>query len=83
MRRVKRTIFILVGWALMGLMVYLIVVTKTITPEIWNPYDILDIADVCALLPSHLDNVFSRCDLTLRCSLPPRRRSSRGTGGSP
>lgn len=45
MRRVKRTIFILLGWAVMGLMVYLILVTKTITPEVWNPYDILQIAD--------------------------------------
>lgn len=52
MRRVKRTIFILLGWAVMGLMVYLILVTKTITPEVWNPYDILQIADVCALPPA-------------------------------
>ena len=51
MRRVKRTLFVLVGWALMGLMVYLIIVTKTIVPELWNPYDILDIVDVGARPP--------------------------------
>ncbi|SPO01102.1 related to translocation protein SEC63 [Cephalotrichum gorgonifer] len=45
MRRVKRTLFIIVGWAIMGLMAYLIVVTKTITPKLWNPYDILEIPD--------------------------------------
>ena len=51
MRRVKRTLFVLVGWALMGLMVYLIIVTKTIVPELWNPYDILEILDVGAMSP--------------------------------
>lgn len=47
MRRVKRTVVVLLGWATIGLMVYLIAVTKRVTPQLWNPYDILNIADVC------------------------------------
>lgn len=57
MRRVKRTIFVLLGWAVMGLMVYLILVTQRITPQLWNPYDILGIADVGGRCPLHLNGV--------------------------
>jgi translocation protein SEC63 len=45
-RRVKRIITVLLGWAMMGFMAYLIVVTARITPKIWNPYDILGISEV-------------------------------------
>ena len=34
------------GWAIIGLMAYLIVVTARTVPKIWNPYDILGISDV-------------------------------------
>ncbi|KAK7428630.1 secretory subunit [Neonectria magnoliae] len=43
--RVKRTIFVLVGWALMGAMVYLIIVTQRTVLKLWNPYDILGISE--------------------------------------
>lgn len=46
MRRVKRTVVVLLGWAVIALMIYLIAVTKRVTPQLWNPYDILSIADV-------------------------------------
>src|SRR5690606_27315246 len=39
--------------AVMGLMVYLILVTKTKTPQLWNPYDILGLADVGNLVVQH------------------------------
>jgi translocation protein SEC63 len=44
-RRVKRALVVLAGWAIMGAMVYLIIVTQRIVPQIWNPYDILGISD--------------------------------------
>lgn len=47
-RRVKRAITVIVGWAIMAFMAYLIVVTARTVPKIWNPYDILGISSVCA-----------------------------------
>ncbi|KAL7961486.1 Sec63 Brl domain-containing protein [Trichoderma compactum] len=44
-RKIKRAIFVVLGWALMAGMVYLIIVTQTIVPKIWNPYDILGISE--------------------------------------
>ena len=44
--RVKRTLTVVLGWALMGFMVYLILVTQRTVIKIWNPYDILGISDV-------------------------------------
>jgi translocation protein SEC63 len=49
-RRLKRAITVIAGWAVMGLMIYLILVTARTVPKIWNPYDILGISDVCATL---------------------------------
>jgi preprotein translocase subunit Sec63 len=46
MRRIKRTAIVLIGWAAMGWMVYLILVTQRIVPKLWNPYDILGIVEV-------------------------------------
>ncbi|KAL8806294.1 MAG: hypothetical protein Q9182_001441 [Xanthomendoza sp. 2 TL-2023] len=43
-RRLKRFITVVVGYATIGLMMYLIAVTKTTAPKIWDPYDILDIS---------------------------------------
>lgn len=45
-RRVKRALAALVGWALMAGMAYLITVTQSNEPTIWNPYDVLGIPDV-------------------------------------
>jgi translocation protein SEC63 len=45
-RRVKRTLVVLGGWALMAGMLYLISVTTRTVPRLWNPYDILGIAEV-------------------------------------
>lgn len=44
-RRLKRGIAVIVGWAVMALMAYLIMVTARTVPKIWNPYDILGISD--------------------------------------
>ena len=44
--RVKRALVVLLGWAVMAGMVYLIMVTPPSTAKIWNPYDILGIQDV-------------------------------------
>lgn len=44
-RKLKRGIAAIVGWAVMALMVYLIVITARTIPKIWNPYDILGIKD--------------------------------------
>ncbi|PHH83988.1 hypothetical protein CDD83_2681 [Cordyceps sp. RAO-2017] len=44
-RKVKRTLVALAGWGLMGFMVYLIVVTEPTVAKIWNPYNILGIAE--------------------------------------
>ncbi|KAK5989897.1 Translocation sec63-like protein [Cladobotryum mycophilum] len=44
-RKIKRALFSIAGWALMGGMVYLIMVTQKVVPKIWNPYDILGIED--------------------------------------
>ncbi|KAF4987683.1 hypothetical protein FDECE_15335 [Fusarium decemcellulare] len=43
--RVKRAIFSIVGWAIMGGMVYLIMVTQRTIPKLYNPYDILGISE--------------------------------------
>ncbi|KAI4186079.1 MAG: hypothetical protein L6R41_003705 [Letrouitia leprolyta] len=42
-RRLKRLITVIAGYATMALMLYLIAVTKTTMPKIWDPYDILEI----------------------------------------
>ncbi|PHH63617.1 hypothetical protein CDD81_5709 [Ophiocordyceps australis] len=44
-RRIKRTLVALAGWGLMAFMIYLIMVTKTIVPKLWNPYDVLGISE--------------------------------------
>ncbi|KAF7553618.1 hypothetical protein G7Z17_g3482 [Cylindrodendrum hubeiense] len=43
--RVKRAIVVVVGWALMAGMVYLIMVTQRTVPKLWNPYDILGVSE--------------------------------------
>ncbi|KAL8715519.1 MAG: hypothetical protein Q9220_000855 [cf. Caloplaca sp. 1 TL-2023] len=42
-RRLKRFITVVIGYATIALMMYLIAVTKTTVPKIWDPYDILEI----------------------------------------
>jgi translocation protein SEC63 len=44
-RRVKRALVAVLGWAIMGAMIYLIMVTQRTVLKIWNPYDILGISD--------------------------------------
>jgi translocation protein SEC63 len=48
-RRIKRALVVVLGWAIMGGMVYLIMVTQRTILKIWNPYDILGISDVSHL----------------------------------
>jgi translocation protein SEC63 len=45
-RRVKRTLVVLGGWALIAGMLYLISVTTRTSAKLWNPYDILGISEV-------------------------------------
>ncbi len=45
-RRIKRIITVVVGYAVMAWMIYLIIVTQRLTPKIWDPYDILGISRV-------------------------------------
>ncbi|KAH8673765.1 translocation protein sec63 [Xylariales sp. PMI_506] len=44
-RKVKRFIAVVVGWAVMGLMLYLVLTTQQGVSKIWNPYDILGIPE--------------------------------------
>ncbi|KAF3898246.1 Translocation complex component [Trichophyton interdigitale] len=43
-RRIKRIITVIVGYAVMAWMVYLITVTARSAPKIWDPYEILGIS---------------------------------------
>ncbi|KAF3907453.1 hypothetical protein ABW21_db0208389 [Orbilia brochopaga] len=43
-RRIKRMIFLVTGWSLMGYMIYLIATSSALTPKIWDPYTILGIS---------------------------------------
>lgn len=45
-RRLKRFITVAIGYTAMAWMFYLIMITKTTAPKIWDPYNILDIARV-------------------------------------
>jgi len=45
-RRLKRILTVATGWVTIGLMMYLIAVTKTTAPNIWDPYTILDLSRV-------------------------------------
>lgn len=42
-RRLKRMVVAVAGWLLMAYMVYLMSVTARTAPDIWNPYDILNV----------------------------------------
>ncbi|KAK0511814.1 hypothetical protein JMJ35_005664 [Cladonia borealis] len=43
-RRLKRILTVAAGWLTIALMIYLIAVTKTTAPKIWDPYSILEIS---------------------------------------
>lgn len=45
-RRLKRIVTVAIGYAVMGWMIYLIIVTQRTVPKIWDPYDILGISRV-------------------------------------
>lgn len=42
----KRIVTVVIGYAVMGWMIYLILVTQRTVPKIWDPYDILGISRV-------------------------------------
>ncbi|KFA70023.1 hypothetical protein S40285_02024 [Stachybotrys chlorohalonatus IBT 40285] len=44
-RRVKRTLTVVVGWALIASMAYLIMVTQRTVLKLYNPYDILGVSE--------------------------------------
>jgi translocation protein SEC63 len=50
-RKLKRMITVVLGYALMGYMCYLIAVTAKTIPKIWDPYDILGISRVWLTCP--------------------------------
>ncbi|KAF9884669.1 secretory subunit [Aspergillus nanangensis] len=43
-RRIKRIVTVILGYAVIAWMIYLIAVTARSTPKIWDPYDILGIS---------------------------------------
>ncbi|OKL56066.1 hypothetical protein UA08_08625 [Talaromyces atroroseus] len=43
-RRIKRGIAVLVGWAIIGWMIYLIIVTARTVPKIYDPYEVLGVS---------------------------------------
>ncbi|TGJ67743.1 secretory subunit [Orbilia oligospora] len=43
-RRIKRMIFLALGWSLFSYMIYLVVTSSALTPQIWDPYSILGIS---------------------------------------
>ncbi len=45
-RKIKRAIAVVLGWAMMAGMMYLIITTQRTTAKLWNPYDILGISEV-------------------------------------
>jgi translocation protein SEC63 len=45
-RRLKRIITVIVGYATIAWMIYLIIVTARTVPQIWDPYNILGISRV-------------------------------------
>ena len=45
-RRIKRIATVIIGYAVMAWMVYLILVTARTVPKIWDPYDVLGISRV-------------------------------------
>lgn len=49
-RRVKRFIAVVVGWAIIAWMIYLIIVTARTLPKIYDPYEILGVSRVSARL---------------------------------
>lgn len=49
-RKLGRALVVLLGWAVMVGMAYLIMTTEAKIPKLWNPYDILGISDVSAQL---------------------------------
>ncbi|KAI0016932.1 protein translocation complex component [Xylariomycetidae sp. FL0641] len=44
-RKVKRALAVVLGWAVMAGMLYLIITTQRTETKLWNPYDILGISD--------------------------------------
>lgn len=47
----KRIITVIIGYAVMAWMIYLITVTARSTPKIWDPYDILGVSRVRGFVP--------------------------------
>lgn len=43
-RRIKRIVTVIIGYAVMAYMVYLIIVTARTTTKLWDPYDILGVS---------------------------------------
>ncbi|OBT58917.1 hypothetical protein VE04_00569 [Pseudogymnoascus sp. 24MN13] len=44
-RKLKRIVTVILGWAMIGFMAYLIHVTARTITKIWNPYDILGVSE--------------------------------------
>lgn len=46
-RRIKRIITVILGYAVMAWMIYLIMVTARSTTKVYDPYDVLGVSRVC------------------------------------
>jgi translocation protein SEC63 len=51
-RRIKRGLVMVGGWVLNAAMIYLIMVTARISPDIWDPYEVLGVSKVRLISPS-------------------------------
>ena len=84
--KLKRTIAVVIGYLVMAWMVYKIIVTKRITPDIWDPYDILGLSRVCGVLillsltPSLFSNLLLLPSILMSgTTRAPVRKRSKGT----
>ena len=82
-RRVKRALVVVLGWAIMAGMVYLIMVTQRTVLKIWNPYDILGISDVSLRFCELPSDIGIRIANRHYRSPPPRSKSSHTTRSFP
>lgn len=72
----KRIITVIIGYAVMAWMIYLITVTARSTPKIWDPYDILGISRVRGFVPPSKAVNLLRRNMLIRCLLIECQRKS-------
>ena len=86
-RKLKRILAVILGYAVMAGMIYLIVITARVTPRLYNPYDVLGVSTVSVLrlhsakwcTATHMRNTIAN----LYIRVPARKRSKSSTTNSP